>query len=41
VRFAEWQVGGHDQRSAFVPLADDLEDELGRAVRQGEIPQFI
>jgi len=32
---AERQVCGHDQRSAFVALADDLEHELGGAVGQG------
>ena len=32
---AEWEVGGHDQRSALVAFGDDLEDELGGALGQG------
>ena len=32
--FSERQVGGDDQRSAFVAFGDDLEDELGGAVGQ-------
>jgi site-specific DNA recombinase len=38
---AERQVRGHDQRPAFVAFADDLEDELGGAVREGQIPQLV
>jgi hypothetical protein len=30
-----------DQRSPFVALGDDLEDELGGAVREGQIPQLV
>ena len=39
--FAEGEVGGHDQRSAFVAFGEDLEDELGGAVGQAEVAQFI
>jgi hypothetical protein len=34
---AEGQVGGHDQRAAFVALGDDLEDELGGALGQRQV----
>src|SRR3954454_16621469 len=39
--FAEGQVGGDDQRPAFVALGEALEDELGGAGRQGEIAELI
>src|SRR3954454_8988213 len=39
--FAEGQVGGDDQRSAFVAFGEDLEDQLGGAVRQREIAKFV
>ena len=39
--FAEGQVGGDDQRSAFVAFGEDLEDELGGAVGQGEVAEFV
>ena len=38
---AERQVGGHDQRPAFVQFGEDLEDELGGAVWQGEIAELV
>ena len=38
---AEWQVGGDDQAAAFVAFGEDLEDELGGAVGQGEVAQFV
>jgi hypothetical protein len=34
---AEGEVGGDDQRAALVALGDDLEDELGGALGEGEI----
>jgi hypothetical protein len=38
---AERQVGGGDQRSAFVALADDLEDEFGGTVGEGQVAKFV
>ena len=38
---AEGQVGGDDQAGAFVALAEDLEDELGRAVGQREVAELV
>ena len=38
---AEREVGGHDQRSAFVAFGEDLEDELGGAVGQGEVAELV
>ena len=38
---AERQVGGDDQAAAFVALGEDLEDELGGAVGQREVAQFV
>jgi hypothetical protein len=37
----EREVGGHDQRPAFVQFGEDLEHELGGAVGQGEVAQFV
>jgi hypothetical protein len=37
----EWEVGGDDQAGALVALGDDLEDELGGALGQGEIPELV
>src|SRR3954451_6167586 len=39
--FAEGQVGGDDQAAAFVAFGDDLEDELGSALGQGQVAQLI
>ena len=39
--FAEGQVGGDDQRAAFVALGEDLEDQLGGAVGQCEIAELV
>src|SRR4051794_39539876 len=39
--FAEWEVGGDDQRSAFVAFGEDLEEELGGAGGQGEIAELV
>ena len=39
--FAEGQVGGDDQRAAFVALGEDLEDELGGAVGQREVAELV
>jgi hypothetical protein len=39
--FAERQVGRDDQRAAFVAFGEHLEDELGGAVGQREIAQFV
>jgi hypothetical protein len=38
---AEGQVGGDDQRAAFVAFGEDLEDELGGAVGEGEVAEFV
>jgi hypothetical protein len=35
--FPEGEVGGEDQRAAFVAFGEDLEDELGGAVGQREV----
>jgi len=37
-RFAEREVGGHDQRCALVALGDHLEDQFRGTVGQCEIP---
>jgi len=37
----ERQVGGDDQAPAFMSLGQDLEDELGGAVGQGEVAQLV
>jgi hypothetical protein len=39
--FAERQLRGHDQRSAFAALADDSEDGLGGPVGQGYVAEFV
>src|SRR4051794_6597333 len=39
--FAEGQVGGDDQAAAFVAFGDDLEDELGSALGQGQVAQLV
>src|SRR3954466_5032441 len=39
--FAEREVGGDDQRAAFVAFGEDLEDELGGAGGQGEIAELV
>src|SRR5436305_10656343 len=39
--FSEREVGGDDQAAAFVSLGEDLEDELGGAVRQRQIAQLV
>src|SRR5262245_44928197 len=39
--FAEGEVGGDDRARAFVALGDDLEDELGGALGQSEVAQFV
>ena len=39
--FAEGEVGRDDQAAAFVAFGEDLEDEFGGAVGQGEIAEFI
>ena len=38
---AERQVGGEDQAAAFVAFGEDLEDELGGAVGQGQVAQLV
>jgi hypothetical protein len=38
---AERQVRGDDQRRAFVTLAEDLEDELGGALGQGQVAKLV
>ena len=39
--FAEGEVGGHDQAAAFVAFGEDLEDEFGGSVGQGEVAEFV
>ena len=39
--FAEREVGGEDQASAFVAFGEDLEDELGGAVGQREVAELV
>src|SRR6266702_1810862 len=39
--FTEGQVGGDDQAAAFVAFGEDLEDELGGAVGQREVAEFV
>ena len=39
--FAEREVGGDDQRAAFVAFGDDLEDELGGAVGEREVAELV
>ena len=34
-------VGGQDDGPAFVSLADDLEEEVGPAFVDGQIPEFV
>src|SRR3954451_5120594 len=41
VHSAEREVGGDDQRPAFVAFGEDLEDELGGAGGQGEIAELV
>ena len=38
---AEGEVGGHDQRAAFVALGDDLEDDFGGALGQRQVAEFV
>src|SRR3954468_14231267 len=38
---AERQVGGDDQRSAFVAFGEDLEDEFGGAVGECDVAQLV
>ena len=35
--FTEGQVGGDDDRGAFVELADQMEQELSASLREGQI----
>lgn len=37
----EGQVGGDEQRALFVAPADDVEEEVGRALVTGQIAQLI
>ena len=37
----EGLVGGQDDRAAFVALADDLEEQVGAALVDGQIAQFV
>jgi len=39
--FAEGEVGGDDQGAAFVAFGEDLEDELGGAVGEGEVAELV
>ena len=34
-------VGGDDERTAFVALADDLEEQVGSALIDGQVPDLI
>src|SRR5665648_730374 len=37
----EGLIGGQDDGPAFVALADDLEEQVGAAFVDGQIPQFV
>ena len=39
--FTECQIGCDDDRSAFVELADQVEQELAAGLGEGQIAQFI
>ena len=38
---AEGEVRGDDQAAAFVAFGEDLEDEFGGAVGEGEVAEFV
>ena len=37
----EGLVGGEDRGAAFIPLADDLEEQIRSGLVDGQIPEFI
>ena len=39
--FTEREVGRDDQRSAFVAFGEDLEDQFGGAVWEGEVAELV
>jgi hypothetical protein len=39
--FAESEIGGDDDRGAFVELADEMEEELAAGLGEGQIAEFI
>ena len=39
--FAEGEIGGDDDRSAFVEPADEMEEELAAGLGEGQIAEFI
>jgi hypothetical protein len=39
--FIEGQIAGDDDRTAFVALAEDLEQQLGAGRRERDVAQFI
>jgi hypothetical protein len=39
--FAEGQIGGDDDRGAFVETADHVEQELSAGLREGEIAKLV
>src|SRR4051794_31331343 len=39
--FAEREIGGHDDRGAFVETADQMEQQLPAGLREGQIAEFI
>jgi hypothetical protein len=39
--FSEGEVGGDDDRGAFVETADEVEEQLAAGLREGQIAEFI
>ena len=39
--FAEGEIGGDDDRGAFVKPADEMEEELSTRLGEGEIAEFV
>lgn len=41
VRFGERQVGGQDQRGVFVAAGDELEEQVGRVLLEGDVANLV
>ena len=39
--FGEVEVGGHQQRSALVEAADEVEQELSAGLREGQVAEIV
>lgn len=37
----EWQVGGEDQRGVLVPAGDELEEQVGGVLLEGQVADFV